>query len=342
MSQDTSGRVFVPDFNATDTIMAGFRHMGQRAVPGLRQYLVMLIGVIVITVFLDLMAMDAKRAAVFGQLSGRGVGFGDTVTMLFISLLQGAVGVVFGSIIAMEEYQSAVGLKSRGYRFKLGTAEPPIFAVSEETVTLIMSGLRKLPAMWPALIILPISMAMGVFMAQTMGSSLSGGGSGGAGFMLLICRILFAFVSLWVFQRFARYYLFRVPVIAHTGAADENAISQTFTGAFPQSLRTAMFWKCIAAFGASMLIGIVTGWLTEAILKGLDIFENGGVGFTIQSIFGIVTTVLSSMFFAGWLAEVWKPEGAAAPTTPATEPDTPAAAAPSDAPASSPDTDETS
>ncbi|MEM9284926.1 MAG: hypothetical protein AAGA39_03490 [Pseudomonadota bacterium] len=332
MSQETGGRVQVPDFNATDSIVAGFRHMAQRAVPGLQQYLALLIAVIAITVFLDLMVMDAKRAAIFGQISGRGVSFGDTTTMLFIGLLQGAIGILFGSIIAMEEYQHAVGLKARGYRFKLGTAEPPVFAVSEETMTLITSGLRKLPAMWPGLILIPIVMVMGGLQAQVMMSNLSGQG-GGAGFFLLIVRLIAAFVGLWVFQRFARHYLFRVPVIAHQGSADEAAISQTFAGKFPDSLRTAMFWKCLAAVAASLLIGIVADWFTQTILTFFNVFENGGAGFTIQSIFGVVTTVLSSMFFAGWLALIWKPEGVAAPETP------PAA---SDAASSSTDTDEPS
>lgn len=333
MAQDTSGRVFIPDFNATDTIVAGFRHVGQRAVPGLRQYLVLLIAVIAITVFFQLMAMDAKRAALFAQISGRGISFDDWMTLTFVGVVNGAVGILFASIIAMEEYQHAVGLKTRGYRFKLGTAEPPIFAVSEETVTLIVSGLRKLLAMWPGLILIPILIVMGVLQAQVMMSNLTGQG-GGAGFLLLIVRLLAVFVGLWVFQRFARYYLFRVPVIAHMGTADEAAISQTFAGPFPKSLRTAIFWKCLAAFVASLLIGIVTSWLTETILKTLDIFENGGVGFTIQAIFGVVTTVLSSMFFAGWLAQVWKAD--AADAAPATEP-------PADSePPSSPDTDEQS
>ncbi len=340
MSQSEGGRVFVPDFNATDTIVAGFRHMGQRAVPGLKQYLVMLIGVIVITVFLDLMVMDAKRAAIFGQISGRGVSFGDSMTMLFIGLLQGAVGILFASIIAMEEYQSAVGLKTRGHVFKLGTAEPPIFAISEETMTLIKSGLRKLPTMWPGLILIPVFMLMGYLQAQNMIGQYSGRG-GGAGFFLLIVRLFAAFVGLWVFQRFARAYLFRVPVIAHQGSADEDAISQTFAGKFPKSLSTAMFWKCLAAFVASLLIGTVTGWLTETILKFFDVFENGAAGFTIQSIFGVVTTVLSSMFFAGWLAQVWKAEGDVAPAVETAVSSADAPATPAEEPSASPDTDET-
>lgn len=337
MAQDTSGRVFIPDFNATDTIVAGFRHVGQRAVPGLRQYMVLLIAVIAITVFFQLMAMDAKRAALFAQISGRGLSFDDWMTITFVGIINGAVGILFASIIAMEEYQHAAGLKSRGYRFKLGTAEPPIFAISEETVTLIFSALRKLLKMWPGLFLIPILFVMGILQAQVMVSNLSGQG-GGAGFLLLIVRLLAAFVGLWVFQRFARYYLFRVPVIAHSGSADEAAISQTFAGPFPKSLRTAMFWKCLAAFIASLLIGIVTGWLTETILKTLDIFENGGVGFTIKGIFGVVTTVLSSMFFAGWLAQVWKAEAEAMPA-----PDTPTETPATDSePSSSPDTDEPS
>ncbi|MEM7741600.1 MAG: hypothetical protein AAF225_12465 [Pseudomonadota bacterium] len=321
MSQAPEGHEYVPPFNAADTIVGGFRHISETFVPALRRHTVLLIVFLTITVFLQLQGMDAKRAVTFSAIAGRGADFGDSMTLAVLGLISTFVGLLFNCIIAMSEYQNAVGLKSRGYRVKFGTSEPPILAISEEVVTLFISGAKKALKILPAILAAAFTFAIATTLGNMiMMASFTGGNTAVLGFFQLIFRILSIITGLWLFQRNGRYYLFRVPVIAHRGFADEDAIAQTFRVDYPKSVRTPMFWKCLAVVVVSMLFGIVTGWLMEQVLKIFDIFENGGVGFTIKGVFSVAANLLSCLFFAGWMAQVWKPSGDAFPAAASEEP----------------------
>ena len=237
MSDSENSTTSLTPFNAVDSLTEAFKFVAANALPAFQRHAVLIIAYLAVSIMIALWAREAMLA-VFVQSLGRGPDFGDVMSILVFGLISLAIAVVFSAILLMERYQDAAGLQSRGYRFQLGTAEPPILGISEETMTLLSSGVRKIIHMWPALVLVLVLGIAAYFEARAQILSMTGQGSAGLGVLVLLLRAVAIFFGLWTAHAFIKHFLFRTPVIAHQGEADEAAITSVIKTPFPHSVRT--------------------------------------------------------------------------------------------------------
>ena len=319
-------------FNAFDAIQAGMRHLGGNALTTLRTHWLLLAAASVVLTMIGRLDVVMRGKAAIGQLAGNDPSLFDTFKSLALALMVRGVTALVLCHLATALHAAAVGRTSRGWAWKLGTADPPLLGLTTEQVLMVRSSARRVLTLWPGFVMLlavAITASIDFKIAIRFGQD-----TGGLKFMKFVMQLVSAYFLLWYLLRVARHFLFRPAVIVETGEVDETAISSWVQGSFPGCLRHGSYWSCAILIVAAWAPMWAIDWLRDKAFEELELWNTDTIPMFIGTLIGLVGWSLSLTFLAGAVAfarggGAAATEAATAETTEAGEADeSPAADAP--------------
>lgn len=288
-------------FNLADAIQAGINHLAATLVPTFRRYGVLILVVSLALAILQRMLIASQGEMAMGYAMGHGMSFGGAIWMVLVAILGAAVNFFLAIYLAVAVYAEAAGRPARGLAWQLGTAEPPLFALSVEQATVMRAALRRILTLWP---FVPAAIFGGLVVSLTMRLQMSFGHPP-AGIVVLRAAafLVAAFFMLWYIGRLAQKYLFLTPVVVETGTVDEAAIGAALPGSFPRYLKTASYWSCLGLMVAAWLPAFALSWLLGWIYEALEVFDYGIVSLFVSDLAGNAGWAIGAVFLAGALVQ---------------------------------------
>ncbi|MBC7137178.1 MAG: hypothetical protein H5U17_00265 [Defluviimonas sp.] len=307
-------------FTLPDALQAGISHLSTALAPLLRRHwLPILLAAVLLTV-LGRMLLGMQAETAFRGLQNRGPSFSTAISTLLLSVVGFAVNFGLVCYIVTAAYAAASPSGSRGWAWRWGSAEPPLLGITTEQALLARSAFRRLLSLWPGLI---FALLWGVKVAVDMQIDLRfGNATPQQSIARTLLFVLSAVFLLWYFQRLARNYLFRAPVIVETGTADEAAIAAWMPEGFPRCLRSAAYWNCTVLMLAAFAPIWVLRWLLGKLYDGLDLWPSDALPMFVTNVMAFFAWAVMSVLLAGALRQAWSaatPAADPAPQTPASE-----------------------